>query len=214
MLSLIVYMLVTFNNKNLQLKHQILMAICMFIELTWIYYHINLNDPVFMGICKFATICAIIIPFLQLPNVGKSIEFEGCFDNKYKHSSEYKYFMKKNAHNRFKKYKLSECGICLDKFDLNNIIKNIRNNFNPSQLQLLQCGHLYHKPCIQENEYYCWNNQGSNLYHPYGKCPLCRIPYHSNTEKFQFNPNYFDDPYTMKNRWKRYNTFADLSGGQ
>eukprot|EP01083_Nonionella_stella_P061171 159471_1 len=202
MLSFLVYATATVMNKNLTMKHQILIAICILIEMTFICYQIG-DDPVFITFVKFITVCLILIPIMTASDKGASIEFEGCFRDSYKSSTQYQYLNEMRAYDQYAKYKTSECGICFDEFKFNS---------NSHMNRLLQCGHMYHTDCIRKNEIYAWDNHQNELLEPFGRCPLCRTHYNVNREKFKFDPNYGNHKHPMQSTWKTRDISRFLSG--
>ena len=71
------------------------------------------------------------------------------------------------------------------------MINRLQLKPSPSSLQLLRCGHLYHKQCIEQNEYHTWNNKSSGLIYPIAKCPFCRCNYNINQEKFNYDKKFW-----------------------
>eukprot|EP01084_Bolivina_argentea_P144571 253611_1 len=99
-----------------------------------------------------------------------------------KYGPDYAYFQQMIAYDRYDKFISGNdtCLICTNAF-INDPIG--------TQKQLLHCGHLYHKTCLENNENHVWNDIGVYNY-PYGKCPHCNKTYHSRFEKYKFNPHY------------------------
>ena len=222
MLSFLVYTLSMLQKKTVGEKQKILMAMCIVFEVSFLYYHIG-DDPFFIALVKLLAICCILLPFLRVSNRSSSIEFEGCFDDSYRSSAAYSYLTEMRAYDRYNKYNITGCGICLEDFSL-----NLKGNGNkgeeqeqqiPAQPQpqsLLQCGHLFHADCIAENEQHQWNNRDAPLVQPFGKCPICRRGYDSIREKFQFDPDYqyqMNDvhPMPMPQRWTGHGTFLNAT---
>ena len=201
-----VYIFAKRKHITIDYKYKLFIAICVLCEISFIAYHLS-DDPLFISLIKFAIICCIIFPFLRNSSHRSFMEFEGMFKNTYQSSPEYRYFTEMQSYHQYKKYKATDCGICLEEFKFDEI-----NNKRPdSILQLLLCGHLFHKFCLEANERHSWNNRELHIRAPYGKCPLCRNKYHTMRQKFEFNPNYWQRIHPLHQSWPIYNSLTHLS---
>ena len=90
------------------------------------------------------------------------------------------YFQRIYAYQTSLRFDNSMCVICQHEYVDDNMVYD---------KSLISCGHLHHKQCLMNNERYQWNN---NL-HKYSlsQCPHCRHEYHAHSQKFDFDPNYF-----------------------
>ena len=113
------------------------------------------------------------------------------FDAKWRSDSpkilqDYQYYAEMYGYLLHGKYqKQSSCSICLNQFGKEP------PDFHPSNKSILPCGHLYHHSCLQNYERYKWTH--NNWPYPICKCPLCKKGYHTAFEKFDYNPNYFNE---------------------
>ena len=98
---------------------------------------------------------------------------------------DYRYYAEQLAYAKYNRYRNPSCAICQYEFDKEPL------HFGPSNKCLLQCGHAYHHSCLQGYERYKWNND--NWPYPFCKCPLCKRGYNIDTEKFNFNINYYNE---------------------
>ena len=69
--------------------------------------------------------------------------------------------------------------------------KNIQVCYLDKHKILLCCGHLYHKMCLTIYEYHKWND--NNCKYPLSICAFCKAIYHCHFEKYDFNPNFWDN---------------------
>ena len=70
------------------------------------------------------------------------------------------------------------------KFNDNPICMICQHEYKENESkQLLHCGHLYHKSCLEKYENFQYNK-------PMFNCPKCRDKYHVYYEKFEYNSNY------------------------
>ena len=100
----------------------------------------------------------------------------------YKFCEEHAYHHRLSAYNRHRWYDNSMCLICMGEY---------KDDDEERQRQLLFCGHLYHKSCLEEYEYYKWNNNnGRNWPYPICKCPYCSVQYHGHFEKYDYDKNF------------------------
>ncbi len=100
----------------------------------------------------------------------------------YEYGTNYAYFGEFCAYDLYEHYKNTQCPICKEEYN---------NEPLTTPKELLYCGHLYHKQCLEGHEYHYWNsNNPTNYIHPYCQCPLCREEYHSYHEKYEYDPYY------------------------
>eukprot|EP00483_Globobulimina_turgida_P003987 UN03995 len=80
-----------------------------------------------------------------------------------------------------------KCSICLDVF------AETENKHQDTPLQVLRCGHIFHRKCILINEQTIWLNDNDTDLQSYEEstCPLCRQTYHLLYDKHNYcsNPN-------------------------
>eukprot|EP01084_Bolivina_argentea_P196049 336158_1 len=105
------------------------------------------------------------------------------------------YFEEMFAHIKFEQWGNNQCPICRDYYS---------NEIIATEKQILQCGHLYHKKCLENCENYQWNN--NNWVQNTGICYMDRTEYEIGITKFDYNPNYNipwfqrDPQYPLKTR--------------
>eukprot|EP01084_Bolivina_argentea_P137520 242206_1 len=133
----------------------------------------------------------------------------------HEYGQDYSYWAKIDAYRLNNIYKPSICGICQSEFS-----EDVQN----TRKQLLKCGHLYHKNCIQNFEESQWNTghgsliQSYQMYcqctncklngeqhwlYPYCACALCKTRYHSNFTKFDYDENFWDKQGILTSFWHR-----------
>ena len=203
MLSFLVYALATFRNKSVANKYKALIALCILIEVSMLYYNIG-DDPLFILLLKLAALCCILLPFLRVSSRTKSIEFDGCFADSYRSSAAYSYFTEMKAYRQLERFDVAKCGICLEDF----VAKTRRR---AKRRSLLRCGHMFHARCIEHNEQYQWNDDDSEMVIPFGKCPSCRTQYNGITEKFRFDPSHWSKVHPLQRTLPRYDRVSYLS---
>ena len=106
--------------------------------------------------------------------------YHDCYNKSSQFEEDYIFYSKIFAYDKFTLYDNSKCMICHGNY--------MDDDMNYDK-QLLQCGHMYHKHCLQQNEQYQWNN---NLYE-YGlsQCAHCRNGYDADTQKYDYDENYW-----------------------
>ena len=129
--------------------------------------------------------------------------------NDYKYCLDYAYYEEIRTYYNWGRYNISRCSICLDELNCKAI--------NGRPKQLLFCGHLYHKSCIEEFELKAWekyNNDNNDINHHHSNssyrypypicfCPFCKRLYHVHFEKYNFNPNY-NDTLPFYHKWIQF----------
>eukprot|EP01084_Bolivina_argentea_P270835 460618_1 len=92
------------------------------------------------------------------------------------------YFVEMEAYNRYEKWGNDQCSICYNYYSDENY--EIKTTYK----QLLYCGHLYHRKCLQDYQLYQWEN---NIWRAgFGKCSLCKTNYQVGVQTFDYNSNY------------------------
>ena len=117
-----------------------------------------------------------------LANLYHDLQASLIFDFRwkdYKFASDYSYIRQFYAYQLYNKYNVVSCPICQEMFVEDSEPK-----------QLLYCGHLYHKICIEEYEHRKWNDDYNKWPYPICKCPLCLRQYHSHFEKYDYDENF------------------------
>eukprot|EP01084_Bolivina_argentea_P085459 154448_1 len=124
--------------------------------LIFISWFIN-NNELFLFFIKLILIISFFIPFDKNGNTNICPD---SFTAKYIQSAINGHIIKIIAYINYTKYnQQNQCLICLNQI-----------NFNYNNLQLLKCGHIFHKHCIEYNEYH--NAYGNySLNYQISKCP-------------------------------------------
>ena len=143
-------------------------------------------------IIHFILVTIIIIIGLDIFDVVRgSIIFDlrGCLNvdyrslcyNSSKYGEDFMYYQKIISYGGFE---LMEdqliCAICHNKYIDDEVVND---------KQLLHCGHLYHKECLHQNEIHQWKN--NKFKYSKSSCPHCRAPYHTVSQKFNFDTNFW-----------------------
>ena len=120
-----------------------------------------------------------------------SYEYNYRYESDYYHDL-YSYYGEIHAYHRSNYHRDIGCEIC----------KNYFNFRDPNQKQLLFCGHLFHKQCLENYEQYHWNN---NIFpNNYSKCPnsKCKAAYYSKLEKYDYDSYFIDNlPWYHQEIW-------------
>eukprot|EP01084_Bolivina_argentea_P137521 242208_1 len=187
----------------------------------YILLHSNiLSMPILICYCMFAVI--IIIDILDnlrvviILDMKRYLQFDFYYIS-HEYGQDYSYWAKIDAYRLDHKCNTSICTICQDAFS---------DDPPNTRKQLIKCGHLYHKNCIEKWEHFEWNkghgsiqsNQAwgppvycectnctlNNEHHwlyPYCACPLCKRRYHSHFTKFDYNENYWQQQGVSTSLW-------------
>ena len=93
-----------------------------------------------------------------------SLDFDFVYKSANRYGPDHAYFKRsyayRNCHNIDPQTK---CPICIEPFQDNEA------------KQLLRCGHLYHRSCLQQYEYHSWYDGKFPLF--YCDCPCCKKQY-------------------------------------
>ena len=115
-------------------------------------------------------------------DIMTSLTFDFKFTNFYtsrRHRPDYRCWSQLYAYKYHKQYNdQSTCTICMGEYE------------DGEEQQILNCGHSYHKSCLEQYEYHKWNNCDRNWPHPYCECPLCRRQYHADVDKYDYDKNF------------------------
>ena len=131
----------------------------------------------------------------MINDIHKSLKYDARWRlDSAKLLQDYEYYAEMYAYIYHDKYQNQSCSICLNQFGKEP------PDFYPSNISILQCGHLYHHKCLENYQRYKWSH--NNWPFPYSKCSLCKQGYHVFNEKFDYNPNYNNELAWYYKEWE------------